>query len=314
MRLNWEETVLLALGWFFHHPNVMPFFRFQAAHQQNRCFMKGPRMWQEVLFLGCLASFLNLQSLTAAQGDADVPQASPSSRHTEKVKAVRKGRHNLVLIGDSITHCLGELDGKYAPFKAVWDQVFAPLNAINLGFNGYRTEQILWNLQQGQLDFEVSPKAFMLLIGTNNTDDRHFSSTHTAEEIFRGTQAIVDLILKRHPASRVLVMRIFPRGGDEQEGISPPIFHSSPESIQTCQQAGAMTRKLADGKRVFWMDMNDLFLNGRGQVDPALLWDLLHPSQEGALLWARTVEPTLKALIAGEPTEAIQVIRQNHGK
>ena len=179
MRLNWEETVLLALGWFFHHPNVMPFFRFQAAHQQSRCFMKGPRMWQEVLFLGCLASFLNLQSLTAAQGDADVPQASPSSRHTEKVKAVRKGRHNLVLIGDSITHCLGELDGKYAPFKAVWDQVFAPLNAINLGFNGYRTEQILWNLQQGQLDFEVSPKAFMLLIGTNNTDDRHFSSTHT---------------------------------------------------------------------------------------------------------------------------------------
>ena len=154
----------------------------------------------------------------------------------------------------------------------------------------------------------------MLLIGTNNTDDRHFSSTHTAEEIFRGTQAIVDLILNRHPASRVLVMRIFPRGGDEQEGISPPIFHSSPECIQTCQQAGAMTRKLADGKRVFWMDMNDLFLNGRGQVDPALLWDLLHPSQEGALLWARTVEPTLKALIAGEPTEAIQVIRQNHGK
>ena len=115
-------------------------------------------MWQEVLFLGCLASFLNLQSLTAAQGDADVPQASPSSRQLEKVKAVRKGRHNLVLIGDSITHCLGELDGKYAPFKAVWDQVFAPLNAINLGFNGYRTEQILWNLQQGQLDFEVSPR------------------------------------------------------------------------------------------------------------------------------------------------------------
>ena len=75
-----------------------------------------------------------------------------------------------------------------------------------------------------------------------------------------------------------------------------------------------MTRKLADGQRVFWMDMNDLFLNERGQVDPALLWDLLHPSQEGALLWARTVEPTLKALIAGEPTEAIQVIRQNHGK
>ena len=53
---------------------------------------------------------------------------------------------------------------------------------------------------------------------------------------------------------------------------------------------------------------------GEEQVDPALLWDLLHPSQEGALLWARTVEPTLKALIAGEPTEAIQVIRQNHGK
>ena len=311
MRLNWEETVLLALGWIFHHPNVMPFFRFQPFNQQSRCFKRGPRMWREVLLLGCLAGFLNLQSLTAAQGDADVPQPSPSSRHTEKVKAVREGSYDLVLIGDSITHCLGELDGKYAPFKAVWDQVFAPLKAINLGFNGYRTEQILWNLENGQLDFHESPKAFMLLIGTNNTDDRHFATTHTAEAIFRGTQAIVDLILKRHPTSRVLVMRIFPRGGDGQEGISPPIFHASPQCLRTCQEAGDMTRKLADGKRIFWMDMNDLFLTEQGQVDAELLWDLLHPSQKGAMLWAQSVEPTLKALITGQPTEAIQVLRRS---
>ncbi|NIP92642.1 MAG: lipase, partial [Akkermansiaceae bacterium] len=81
-----------------------------------------------------------------------------------------------------------------APLKKVWDRHFAPRKAINLGHNGYRTEQILWNLQNGELDFARSPKVAMILIGTNNSDDRHFEKVHTAEEIFSGTKAIVELI------------------------------------------------------------------------------------------------------------------------
>ncbi|MGY8690388.1 MAG: GDSL-type esterase/lipase family protein, partial [Verrucomicrobiales bacterium] len=202
----------------------------------------------------------------------------------------------------SITHTVGELGGKYEPMKAVWEKHYAPHKAINLGFNGYRTEQILWNLQNGQLDFARSPKVAMLLIGTNNTDDRNFKEVNTAEEVFAGTKAIVNLIKTKHPTTKILVLRIFPRGGDAEKGVSPPLFNSSAQCIETCRKAGELTKQLADGKQVFWLDVNDVFLNLDGTIKTDLMWDLLHPSPAGADLWAQAVEPMLTKLLGGLAT------------
>lgn len=231
-------------------------------------------------------------------GDANLPQPAPSQRHEAKVAAVKKGDYDLVLIGDSITHTVGELGGKYEPLKAVWKKHFEPLNAINLGFNGYRTEQILWNLQNGELDFNRSPKVAMLLIGTNNTDDRHFKQVHSADQVFDGTKAIVELMKKRHPTTKILVLRIFPRGGDDEKGVSPPAFNSSKECIETCRQAGLLTKQLADEKQVYWLDINHLFLQEDGKINTDMMWDLLHPSPAGADAWATAVMPTLQKLMA----------------
>jgi lysophospholipase L1-like esterase len=217
------------------------------------------------------------------------------------VAAIHSGQYDLVLIGDSITHTLGELGGKYEPFKSVWERHYAPRRAINLGHNGYRTEQILWNLQNGELEFNPSPKVITLLIGTNNSDDRHFQNVHTAEQIFAGTKAIVDLIRSRHPTTKILVLRIFPRGGDGETGISPPTFNSSAQCINTCRRAGALTAQLADGKHVFWLDVNHVFLNADGTINRDMLWDLLHPSLAGAEAWAQAIEPTLAELMGDTP-------------
>ncbi len=234
-------------------------------------------------------------------GDADFPTPAPSARHTEKVAAVQAGHYDLVLIGDSIVHSLGELGGKYEPLQSVWLRHFAPRNAINLGYNGYRTEQILWNLQNGELEFGRPPKVAILLIGTNNSDDRHFSQVHTAEEIFAGTRAIVDLIRQRHPTTKILVLRIFPRGGDSETGVSPPAFNSSSECLETCRRAGELTAQLADGQHVFWLDVNHVFLRPDGTINTDLMWDLLHPSPAGAEAWAQAIEPTLAQLMGDQP-------------
>ena len=234
-------------------------------------------------------------------GDADFPKPSPGSRHTEKVEAVKNGKYDLVLSGDSITHTVGELGGKYESMKEVWKKHFASRNAINLGYNGYRTEQILWNLQNGELDFARSPKVAMILIGTNNSDDRHFKKVHTAEEIFAGTKAIVDLVKERHPSTKILVLRVFPRGGDGEKGVSPPAFNSSKQCIETCRRTGELTKKLADGKQVFWLDVNHVFLRKDGTINTDLMWDLLHPSPAGAEAWAQAVAPTLDKLMADKP-------------
>ena len=193
------------------------------------------------LALLCSGQAVADQTGTPKLGDADFPMPSPSKRHNEKVAAVKSGNYDLVLIGDSIIHSVGELGGKYQPTKAVWKKHFAPRNALNLGHNGYRTGQILWNLKNGELDFARSPKVAMILIGTNNSDDRHFKKVHSAEEIFAGTKAIVEVIKDRHPTTKVLVLRIFPRGGDGEKGVSPPAFKSSQQCIDTCRRAGELT-------------------------------------------------------------------------
>ena len=235
-------------------------------------------------------------------GDANFPTEERSARHAEKVAQVRAGHYDLVLIGDSITHTVGEMPGTiYEPLKAVWDRHYAPRHAINLGHNGFRTENILWNLQNGELDFSPSPKAVVLLIGTNNTDDRNFRRVHTAEQVFEGTRAIVDLIRQRHPTTRILVLRIFPRGGDDQQGVAARVFHSSPQCIETCRAAGAMTARLADGRHVFWLDVNDTFLRPDGTINIELMPDLLHPNLAGAEAWARAIEPTLAKLMGDRP-------------
>ena len=241
-------------------------------------------------------------------GDADFPRPSPSARHDQKVKEVRSKNYDVVMVGDSITHTLGELGGKYEPMKKVWNKHFLPLKTINLGYNGYRTEQILWNLQNGELEFKKSPKVVMLLIGTNNTDDRHFKKVHNTEEIFTGTKAIVTTIQKRHPKTKILVLRIFPRGGDDEKGISPPAFNSSPKCIETCRQAGELTRQLADGKKVFWLDINKIFLQEDGSINTELMWDLLHPSPSGAETWVSAIMPTLRKLLNDKPVPKKQTI------
>jgi beta-glucosidase len=240
-------------------------------------------------------------------GDADFPKPAPSARHDELVPKVQSGTYDLALIGDSITHTLDPgFGGNYAPLAAVWNKYLLPHNAINLGHNGYRTEEILWCLQNGELDFTTSPKLFQILIGTNNADDRNFPTVHTAKQILAGTKAIVDLIRQRHPTSKILILRIFPRGGDAARPTASWSFHGSPQCIDTCRQAGKLTRGLADGQHVFWLDLSRVFLNADGSINTARLWDLLHPGgsnlanpgqTSGGEAWIRAVEPTLARLM-----------------
>ena len=243
-------------------------------------------------------------------GDADFPAQQPSERHALKVSQVQTGRYDLVLIGDSITHTMGEMPRTiYEPLKAVWERYYAPRHAINLGHNGFRTENILWNLLNGELDFSPSPKVAVLLIGTNNTDDRNYQHVHTAEQIAAGTRAIVELIRERHPQTKILVLAIFPRGGDAEKGVAARVFHGSRQCVETCRQAGALTAKLADGKHVFWLDVGQVFLRPDGTINTDLMPDLLHPNLAGAEAWAQAMEPTLAKLMGDQPIPGAKLAR-----
>ena len=246
-----------------------------------------------LLFITLLAGAARADALTPVQ------QGGTAQRHAQKVELLKKEKFDLFMIGDSITHTLDHFGGKYTPLEQVWQKYYVPRNAINLGYSGARTENILWNLRNGELDGQ-SPKVAVLLIGTNNTDDRRFKSTDTPEQIRDATRAIIDLIREKCPGTKILILRIFPRGGDDQKGVGDGVFHSSTNCVQAAADAGKLTEQLADGKTVFWLDVGPVFLNPDGTINTRLMPDLLHPNAAGAEAWARAIQPTLTELM-GEP-------------
>ncbi len=235
-------------------------------------------------------------------GDADFPKPSPGARHDGKVAAIKAGEFDLVMIGDSITEAVGDGgDGEWKPLQAVWDKHYAPRRALNLGYSGYRTENILWNLQNGELDFKKSPKVITLLIGTNNTDDQHYPSVHTGEQVFAGTKAIVDLIRQRHPTTKIIILSILPCGGPHDRTAYSRKYNRSATGIAANRRAGELTAGLADGKQVFWLDVGRVFLRPDGSINTDLMPDMIHPNGAGAEARAQAMEPLLAALMGDEP-------------
>ena len=57
-----------------------------------------------------------------------------------------------------------------------------------------------------------------------------------------------------------------------------------------------LIKPLADGKRVFWQDINDQLLDDKGALSKEIMPDLLHPNAEGYVIWAEAVDAKLKEL------------------
>ena len=233
-------------------------------------------------------------------GDADFPAPKPCERHTAKVAAIKAGTFELAMIGDSITECVGDAGGEWEPLKTVWARHYAPRKAINLGYSGYRTENILWNLQHGELDFTTPPKVITLLIGTNNTDNQHYPVVHTGEQVFAGTKAIVELIRQRHPTTKILILAILPCGGPHDQTTYQRKYNRSDAGIAANRRANELSAKLADDQHVFWLDAGKVFLRPDGSINTDLMPDMIHPNAAGAEARAQAMEPLLAKLL-GEP-------------
>lgn len=217
---------------------------------------------------------------------ATVPVAGYSpQRHAEKLALVAKEKYNLILLGNSITNNFEKTE-----YQAVWNQFFAPRKALNLGFSGYRTENILWNIRNGELEGQ-SPKVLVLEIGTNNVDEKNYPTRHTAGQLAGGIEAIVKLLREKLPETKIILLRCFPGcyGGPN------PTSHRL-----ILERASDIASKLADGKHVFYCDVNHVFLNLDGSINNKMMSDWLHPTPAGAKAWAQAMEPLLSELMGDQ--------------
>ena len=80
-------------------------------------------------------------------------------------------------------------------------------------------------------------------------------------------------------------MAIFPRG----EGPSPQREKNA--------KASELASQIADGKHIFYLDINDAFLEENGVLTREIMPDLLHPHEKGYQIWAEAMEPTIQKLM-----------------
>jgi len=181
----------------------------------------------------------------------------------------------LVFLGDSIT-AAWLIDG-----QAAWAKYFAQYKPLNLGIGGDETSQILWRIENGELD-GISPKVIVLLIGTNNIGN----SGQTGKDTAKGVKCIVQKIRARLPATKILLLAVFPR--DEQPNTK---FRQEVSALN----AGIST--LHDGQTVYYLDFASTFLNADGSLPRDLFPDALHLSAKAYEMWAKAMMPTLRKLI-----------------
>ena len=231
-------------------------------------------------FTGCLEmQRCNLYDLEDKTHSAVIPTDRANvewwmPRHEEVLKRIAQGNVDLIIVGDSITH------GWEKAGKEVWEQYYAPRNAVNMGFGGDRTQSVLWRFDHGEIE-DISPKLVVLMIGTNNSN-RH---DNTAEEIADGIKAICAKIRCKLPKTKILILAIFPRG----EGPSAQREKNA--------KASELASQITDGKKVFYLNINDEFLTENSTLSRDIMPDLLHPGEKGYQIWAEAIEPTIKKLM-----------------
>jgi lysophospholipase L1-like esterase len=195
--------------------------------------------------------------------------------HLALLEKAKKGGVDVYFEGDSITRRWDATD--YPKLMENWNQNFYGWNAGDFGWGADKVENILWRLDNGELD-GVNPKVIVLLAGTNNL------GSAKADEISRGLEEVVRTMQQKAPNATIIVTGIFPR-------------YDKATMIPEIDKINADLAKLADGKRVRYLSLN-------GKINETMLnaKDKLHPELAGYQVWADALKPMFTEIL-GPPAK-----------
>ncbi|MGA7754325.1 MAG: GDSL-type esterase/lipase family protein [Candidatus Sulfotelmatobacter sp.] len=205
--------------------------------------------------------------------------------HSQLLAKAKQAQIDLYFEGDSITRRWGALD--YPDLLANWRRSFFGWNAADFGWGADRTQNILWRLDNGELD-GVNPKVVVLLAGTNNVGDLSApgGDNERADDITRGLRAIVRVTQEKAPAATIIVMGIFPR--NDNLTFNPLI-----------DRINSSLSKLADGQKIRYLNINDKLADSKRRLFDGMMnaKDKLHPTVKGYQVWADALRPLLTELL-----------------
>lgn len=210
------------------------------------------------------------------------PREDANSRraHEQLVAKARAGGIDLYFLGDSITRRWGCSDPQWADLLANWNANFFGWNAGNFGWGADRIEHILWRVENGELE-GVHPKVIVILAGTNNLGD---PSCDQIANIVAGHDALLESCRAKAPGAKIILTAIFPRNDDKAE----------PHDLR---RINVQLARRADGKTLFFLDVNDRLADAHGNLLDIMTIDGLHLSPEGYQVWADGLRPLLTRLL-----------------
>jgi lysophospholipase L1-like esterase len=197
--------------------------------------------------------------------------------HQELLAKSKQGRIDVYFEGDSITRRWGATD--YPELLANWRRNFFGWNAADFGWGADKIENILWRLENGELD-GVNPKVIVLLAGTNNVGNREAPGGITSS-----LEAVVHLMQSKAPGATIILTAIFPR-------------NDHIEMMPVIDRINANLAQLADGGKIRYLNINGKLADASGKLLVGMMNpDLLHPSLQGYQVWADALKPTLLELL-----------------
>jgi lysophospholipase L1-like esterase len=223
-------------------------------------------------------------------GQADQPSprrdANSQIAHQQLVEKAKKGGIDIYFEGDSITRRWGTSDAVWKQNLANWNTNFFGWNAADFGWGADAIQNILWRLENGELD-GVNPKIIVVLAGINNIP-RALNDDQTAD-VERGLKKILDVCQEKAPNAVIILTAIFPRN-DNLTAV-PTIFKIDDDIA-----------KFADEKKIRFLNVNDQLADKDGKQFPGMFIDRLHPTPKGYQVWADGLKPIFTEIL-GPPAK-----------
>jgi len=248
-----------------------------------------------VLALGFAASAqtsLGVDSSTPGTSVGSAPAAEPSSTTkadntrylsnpdlltecASRVSAFSDKPCDIIFIGDTLT-------AQWAGAgKAIWDKAYAPRNALDFGVSGDKTQNVLWRLNNMDVQ-SLKPKVAVIMVGTENTDN-------SAHEIADGIKEVLTNTEGTFPGVKIILVSLPPNDRDNDKTM----------------QVNSLIKGHADDESVYFLNLASLMPsettalpNGTSQTSwKGLAQDQLHLDASGYQIWADAMEPLLAKLL-----------------
>ena len=243
---------------------------------------------------------------STAPADPSIPAIVPTdrlsvdwwaARHKAIVAELPKHADaQLLLLGDTVINNYEKAEPPDQNFQPIWQQYYAPRKALNLGFSGDTTANVLWRLDHGEVA-GLNPKLAVVLIGSNNT-----AVGQSAEETEAGIDAVVKDIEHRLPGTKILLVGILPS--------------NLPSREQNFDVNGYLGQHYAGGEdaKVSYIDISIVFYP-HGELDMSLFYDpsltppglATHPNTRGQRLMASALEPAVARLMGDTRVKPMEI-------